>query len=105
MRIVFIGTGAIGVPTLRALLRAPEHEVIGVVTQPDKPVGRRQQMEAPPIKAELTDNLPADFATEATARRRIGRANSRARAGCDRRHGLRTDSAGERARDSDASPA
>ena len=44
MRIVFIGTGEIGLPTLRALLRAPEHEVIGVVTQPDKPVGRRQKM-------------------------------------------------------------
>ncbi len=54
MRIVFIGTGAIGVPTLRALLRSPEHEVIGVVTQPDKPVGRTQQMQAPPIKTELT---------------------------------------------------
>lgn len=54
MRIVFIGTGAIGVPTLRALLDAPEHAVIGVVTQPDKPVGRRQQMQAPPIKTELT---------------------------------------------------
>src|SRR5450432_171064 len=54
MRIIFIGTGAIGVPTLRALLRTPEHEVIGVVTQPDKPVGRRQQMQAPPIKTELT---------------------------------------------------
>jgi methionyl-tRNA formyltransferase len=55
MRIVFIGTGEIGLPTLHALLRAPEHEVIAVVTQPDKPVGRRQNMEAPPIKAELTE--------------------------------------------------
>src|SRR4051794_24160698 len=53
MRIVFIGTGAIGVPSLRALLRAPEHEVIGVVTQPDKAIGRSQKMAAPPIKAEI----------------------------------------------------
>jgi methionyl-tRNA formyltransferase len=59
MRIVFIGTGAIGLPTLRALCRAPEHELIGVVTQPDKPVGRRQKMEPPPIKAELRErSLP-----------------------------------------------
>jgi len=58
MRIVFIGTGAIGILTLRALLRAPEHEVIGVVTQPDKPVGRRQNMEAPPIKAEVEKSFP-----------------------------------------------
>jgi methionyl-tRNA formyltransferase len=52
MRIVFIGTGEIGVPTLIALLRS-EHEVIGVVTQPDKPVGRAQMVEPPPIKKAL----------------------------------------------------
>jgi methionyl-tRNA formyltransferase len=53
MRIVFIGTGEIGVPTLRALLNS-EHEVIAVVTQPDKPVGREQRIEPPPIKREIT---------------------------------------------------
>ena len=54
MRIVFIGTGEIGVPTLQALLRSSEHKVAGVVTQPDKPVGRDQQIEPPPIKRALT---------------------------------------------------
>ncbi|MBO0694514.1 MAG: methionyl-tRNA formyltransferase [Verrucomicrobia bacterium] len=49
MRIVFIGTGEIGVPTLQGLLKS-EHEVVGVVTQPDKPVGRAQLVEPPPIK-------------------------------------------------------
>jgi methionyl-tRNA formyltransferase len=59
MQIVFIGTGDIGVPTLRALLRTPKHELIGVVTQPDKPVGRDQHLQAPPIKAELaTSSVP-----------------------------------------------
>src|ERR1044072_4753256 len=53
MRIVFIGTGEIGVPTLRALLDS-EHEVIAVVTQPDKPVGREQRIESPPIKKAMT---------------------------------------------------
>ena len=52
MRIVFIGTGEIGVPTLRALLDS-EHEVVAVVTQPDKPVGREQRIESPPIKKAL----------------------------------------------------
>jgi methionyl-tRNA formyltransferase len=52
MRIVFIGTGEIGVPTLRALLNS-EHEVVAVVTQPDKPVGREQSIEPPPIKKEI----------------------------------------------------
>jgi methionyl-tRNA formyltransferase len=53
MRIVFIGTGEIGVPTLRALLTS-EHELAGIVTQPDKPVGREQQIEPPPIKRAVT---------------------------------------------------
>jgi len=53
MRIVFIGTGEIGVPTLNTLLNS-EHEVVGVVTQPDKPVGREQRIEPPPIKKVIT---------------------------------------------------
>jgi methionyl-tRNA formyltransferase len=56
MRIVFIGTGEIGVPVLRRLLQSEEHELIGVVTQPDKPAGRDQHIEAPPIKAALAGN-------------------------------------------------
>src|SRR5204863_4668568 len=59
MRIVFIGTGEIGVPTLRALLKS-EHEIVAVVTQPDKPVGRMQLIEPPPIKKALTSCDP-DF--------------------------------------------
>src|SRR6266850_4051846 len=52
MRIVFIGTGEIGVPTLLALLNS-EHDVVAVVTQPDKRVGREQRIEPPPIKKEI----------------------------------------------------
>jgi methionyl-tRNA formyltransferase len=55
MRIVFIGTGEIGVPTLRALQKS-EHELVGVVTQPDKPAGRTQKITAPPIKAALAES-------------------------------------------------
>src|ERR1700757_990777 len=54
MRIVFIGTGEIGVPTLKALLES-EHELVGVVTQPDKPVGRAQRLEAPAIKKAMAE--------------------------------------------------
>ena len=58
MRIVFIGAGEIGVPTLQALLKS-EHEVVGVVTQPDKPVGRSQSIEPPPIRNALSGtNIP-----------------------------------------------
>jgi methionyl-tRNA formyltransferase len=53
MRIVFIGTGAIGVPALRLLRQ--KHDLVGVVTQPDKPAGREQKMTAPPIKTAIAD--------------------------------------------------
>ena len=58
MRIVFIGTGEIGVPTLRALQKS-EHELVGVVTQPDKPAGREQKITAPPVKVAVSgSNIP-----------------------------------------------
>src|ERR1700712_2906355 len=53
MRIVFIGTGEIGLPSLGALLASSEHQVVGAVTQPDKPVGRAQRLQASPIKTML----------------------------------------------------
>jgi methionyl-tRNA formyltransferase len=53
MRIVFIGAGEMGMPTLQSLLKSA-HEVVGVVTQPDKPVGRSQLIEPPPIKKALS---------------------------------------------------
>lgn len=56
MRVVFIGTGEIGVPVLRWLLEWEEHELVGVVTQPDKPVARAQRIEPPPIKAALGES-------------------------------------------------
>src|SRR5437867_8680404 len=56
MRIVFIGTGEIGLPTLRALQKSA-HELVAVVTQPDKPVGREQKITAPPVKKALQSDL------------------------------------------------
>lgn len=50
MRIVYLGTGDIGLPTLEMLFTAAEHHVLAVVTQPDKPVGRHQELQAPPVK-------------------------------------------------------
>ncbi|RMH06013.1 MAG: methionyl-tRNA formyltransferase [Nitrospirae bacterium] len=49
MRIVFMGTPEFAVPSLNALLHSP-HQVVGVVTQPDRPKGRGQAMVAPPVK-------------------------------------------------------
>ena len=50
MRLVFFGTPAFAVPALAALLDSP-HQVVGVVTQPDKPRGRGQRVSDSPVKA------------------------------------------------------
>ncbi|MBI4595169.1 MAG: methionyl-tRNA formyltransferase [Candidatus Tectomicrobia bacterium] len=49
MRIVFMGTPYFAVPILERLVRS-EHEVVGVVTQRDKPKGRGQKILPPPVK-------------------------------------------------------
>lgn len=49
LRIAFAGTPQFAVPALRMLL-ASGHTVVGVLTQPDRPAGRGQQLRASPIK-------------------------------------------------------
>jgi methionyl-tRNA formyltransferase len=50
LRTVFMGTGEIGLPTLQWMIESPKVHLAGVVTQPDKPVGRSQILTAPPPK-------------------------------------------------------
>ena len=58
MRLIFLGTPAFAVPTLEAMVRAG-HEVLAVLTQPDRPRGRGQQAAASPVKqAALALGLP-----------------------------------------------
>src|SRR5687767_5782522 len=49
LRVVFFGTPAFAVPTLERLIRS-RHSVVGVVTQPDRPRGRGQQVTEGPVK-------------------------------------------------------
>ncbi len=59
MRIVFCGTPSFAVPTLQHLLAQSEFEVLGVITQPDRPRGRGQEISFSPVKeAALAANLP-----------------------------------------------
>jgi methionyl-tRNA formyltransferase len=51
MRVVFMGTGEIGLPSLRSLLHRPATQVVAVVTQPDRPAGRGRQVRPPATKA------------------------------------------------------
>ncbi|HMG01311.1 MAG TPA: hypothetical protein VK560_08710, partial [Gemmatimonadaceae bacterium] len=49
MRVLFWGTPEFAAPPLRALI-GEGFEVVGVVTQPDKPRGRSRTITAPPVK-------------------------------------------------------
>jgi methionyl-tRNA formyltransferase len=56
-RIVFMGSPAFAVPALERL--ADSYEVVAVVTQPDRPAGRKRRLTAPPVKAAaLARGLP-----------------------------------------------
>ena len=58
MRVVFMGTPDFSVPTLEKIIEAG-HEVIGVVTQPDKAKGRGKKVLFPPVKEmALAHDLP-----------------------------------------------
>jgi methionyl-tRNA formyltransferase len=54
-RIVFFGTPEFAVPSLQALYDGPD-EVLAVVCQPDRPAGRGQRLQKPPVK-ELAERL------------------------------------------------
>ena len=54
MRIVFIGSGELACPMLRALLDNPADSMVAVVTQPDRPSGRRLHLTPCPVKTFVT---------------------------------------------------
>ncbi|WP_422448241.1 methionyl-tRNA formyltransferase [Thermoanaerobacterium sp. DL9XJH110] len=55
MKLVFMGTPEFAVPSLDALLKEG-HEVAAVVTQPDRPVGRKRVVTPPPVKLAAMKN-------------------------------------------------
>ena len=58
LRIIFFGTPAFAVPSLEALI-ASRHQVVAVVSQPDRPKGRGHQLQATPTKAvAATHGIP-----------------------------------------------
>lgn len=70
MRVLFAGTPEVAVPSLRALA-ASEHDLVGVLTRPPAPVGRRRTITPSPVHLEadrlgitaLTSNSPHDAET------------------------------------------
>ncbi len=55
LRVLFLGSGAFGIPTLDAI--AGVHELVGVVTQPDKPAGRGMKLTPSPVGHWAADHL------------------------------------------------
>jgi methionyl-tRNA formyltransferase len=53
VRVVFLGSGAFGVPTLESL--AARHQVVAVVSQPDKPAGRGKVLTPTPIAVRAAE--------------------------------------------------
>ena len=59
MRVIFCGTPSFAVPTLRHLLVQADFEIAAVITQPDRPRGRGQEVSSSPVKqAALEAGIP-----------------------------------------------
>lgn len=54
MKVIFMGTPDFSVPTLEKIIEAG-HEIIAVVTQPDKPKGRGKEMQTTPVKEKAME--------------------------------------------------
>jgi methionyl-tRNA formyltransferase len=50
MKIAFMGTPDFAVPVLQQLLEDPNYDVVCVITQPDRPKGRKHKLTPPPVK-------------------------------------------------------
>jgi len=67
MRLVFAGTPDAAVPSLRALLESPRHDVVAVMTRPDAPAGRGRRLTRSPVGA-LADDAAIPVLTPARPR-------------------------------------
>jgi methionyl-tRNA formyltransferase len=55
VKVVFFGTSDFACPALTKLARHPAFQVVGVVTQPDRPKGRQGKLTPPPVKIAALD--------------------------------------------------
>jgi methionyl-tRNA formyltransferase len=62
VRLVFAGTPQVAVPSLRALIESPRHQVVAVLTRPDAPVGRGRRVARSPV-GRLADELGIEVLT------------------------------------------
>ena len=55
MKVIYLGTPEFAVKPLKSIIESDKHEVVAVVTQPDKPVGRKAIITPPPVKKLATE--------------------------------------------------
>ena len=66
MRVIFFGSPAFALPSLEAVAR--EHQVLAVVSQPDRPAGRGKKLQPPPVKElAVRIGLPVEQPTKLRA--------------------------------------
>ena len=73
MRLIFMGTPEFAVPSLSKLVETG-HEIVAVLTRPDRPVGRKQVVTPPPVKVfaagnSLAIHQPSKIKTDEARRR------------------------------------
>lgn len=64
IRVIFMGTPEFSLPGLSKLLANEKFELVGVFTQPDRPIGRDQKLNFPPVKKLALENNLAIFQPE-----------------------------------------
>ena len=55
LRLVFFGTSTFAVPSLEELAKERDIEIVGIVTQPDRPAGRGKKLTPPPVKRKAQE--------------------------------------------------
>jgi methionyl-tRNA formyltransferase len=56
LKIIFAGTPDFAIPVFRALIADADFEIAAVITQADKPIGRKQELTPPPVKIVALEN-------------------------------------------------
>jgi methionyl-tRNA formyltransferase len=55
VRVYYLASGALGIPSLETMANSPQVELCGVGTQPDRPAGRRRQLQPTPVAARADE--------------------------------------------------
>lgn len=56
IKIIFLGSPEFAIPSLKTLNEDARFKIVSVITQPDKPIGRKQEITPPPVKKFATEN-------------------------------------------------